>query len=135
MQVIANGDKGQQQEHVVAAGALVLAQDVEDPDRVVRPHSDAAVGVLVEEIKETVGGVGVMARVGEQAELAMEEYDGISSREEVFGTGSTTGTGREVLVGFDSMLAQGFVEADCILIPRGVREDKRAQGNIGHIHQ
>lgn len=102
MQVIANGDKGQQEEHVVATGALVLAQDVENPVRVVGPDSDAAVGILAEEVEETVGGVGVMARVGEEAELAMEEDDGISSREEVLCTGGTTGTGREVLVLFNS---------------------------------
>lgn len=89
----------------------------------------------MEKIKETVGGVGVMARVGEQAELAMEEDNGISSREEVLSTGGATGTGREVLVGFGSILAQSSVEADCILIPRGRREDKRAQEKIGYIRQ
>lgn len=39
-----------------------------------------------------------MARIGQQTELAMEEDDGISSREEILGTGSTTSASGKVLI-------------------------------------
>ncbi|EGX95325.1 hypothetical protein CCM_03597 [Cordyceps militaris CM01] len=86
VQVVANGDKREQEQHVVLAGLFVLAQHGAEARLVAGADHDArVVGVLLEEVQEAVLGVRVVPRVRLQAELAVQEDDGVPGAEKVLG--------------------------------------------------
>lgn len=107
MEIVPDGDEGDGQQQVLALGRVVLSYDGEHGLGELGPGHDAAVGTLVQEIQEAVGGMGgmaVMTAVREQTELAVEKDDGIAGLEKVLGRGGATGTSGEVVDEADGLL-------------------------------
>lgn len=108
VQVVADGDEGDHEQHVGVAGAAVLGQHVAHLGGVVAGAPlDLARGPGAQEVEEAVLGVGEVARVGEQAELAVQEDDGVAGLEEVLGRGGPAGARREVVDEADRLLLEG----------------------------
>lgn len=112
VQVVADGDEGDHEQHVGVAGAAVLGQHVAHLGGVVAGAPlDLARRPGAQEVEEAVLGVGEVARVGEQAELAVQEDDGVAGLEEVLGRGGPAGARREVVDEADRLLLEGHRRA------------------------
>ena len=95
-QVLGDGHKGQDQQAAVPLDLGILAQHVEHVVLVLLVDDDAAI-LLAHEVEEGAGVVRVVARVGQQRELAVQEDDGVAMAEEELGAGGATRAGREVV--------------------------------------
>lgn len=69
----------------------------------------AAEGIrdVVDEVEEAVGAVAVVAGEGEQAELAVQEDDGVTGAEEVLGGSGAASPGGEVVDEADGLVFEG----------------------------
>lgn len=61
----------------------------------------------MEEVQEAVGGVTIMPAIGEQAELPVQEDDGVARLQEVLCRGGAAGPGGKVVDEADGLLLQG----------------------------
>lgn len=85
MQVVRDAEEGDGQQHVVVAGVVIFAKDLEHFAGVRVAGNDRAVGPLPKEIEEAILCVRVVAREGQEGELSVEEEDGIAGFKKVFG--------------------------------------------------
>ena len=84
-EVVGDGREWEGQKKVLGLGGVVFAEHVDHFVLVLRIRDDSAVGGLREEVEEAIGGMGVVPRVGQQRELAVQEDDGVSCLEEEIG--------------------------------------------------
>lgn len=71
MEVVGDADKGEDKKHVLVTSLTVFPEDVEHLAGILVTGYHASVRAFAEEVEEAVGGMAVVAGVGEEGELTV----------------------------------------------------------------